>query len=172
MSQAPGGQDAGSGFSRTDRLANLIIAAVVIAIAIAAIVATGDFPATSLATDVGPARFPIIYSVALIVLSGILILHTLRKQVVDSLAAGDPAARMAGRINVALGIGASVLCLVAIGYIGFAIATVLYLSTIMWLMGQRGLVLNPIIAVAVTAIIYVTFSTGLQVPLPVGSLFE
>lgn len=172
MSQAPGEQDGGSGFSRADRLANLIIAAVVIAVALAAIVATRDFPATSLATDVGPARFPIIYSAALVVLSGILILHTLRKQVVESLAVADPAARMAGRINVALGIGASVLCLVAIGYIGFAIATVLYLSTIMWLMGQRGLVLNPVIAVAVTAIIYVTFSTGLQVPLPVGSLFE
>ncbi|PWC36589.1 hypothetical protein TSO352_12890 [Azospirillum sp. TSO35-2] len=158
--------------SRADRIANLIIAAIVMVVAVAAIVATADFPATSLAADVGPARFPILYAGALIVLCGILIVHTLRKPAARPEPARPATGRGAGRINVALGIGATALCLVAISYIGFAIATALYLSGIMGLMGQRGKLLNPLIAVVATAIIYVTFSTGLQVPLPVGSLFE
>ncbi|MBP2316700.1 tripartite tricarboxylate transporter TctB family protein [Azospirillum soli] len=166
--------DGHSGLSRTDRLANLIIAALVIAVAIAAIVATGDFPATSLATDVGPARFPIIYAVALIALCTILIINTLRKPVTEA----EPqdttggAGRFASRVNVAVGIGLTAVCLIGMTYVGYAAATVVYLSSVMWLMGQRNKLLNPLIAVVVTAVIYITFSTGLQVPLPVGSLFE
>ncbi|HYG88746.1 MAG TPA: tripartite tricarboxylate transporter TctB family protein [Azospirillum sp.] len=174
MSHAPTQGSGTAGMSRLDRLANLIIAVIVIAVAIAAITATSDFPSTALATDVGPARFPIIYSVALIVLCGILIVNTLRKGAAASApeSAGDRAGRLASRVNVALGIGMTTLCLIGMAYVGYAIATTLYLSSVMWLMGQRSRLLNPLIAVAATAIIYVTFSTGLQVPLPVGSLFE
>jgi len=174
MSHAPTQGSGTSGMSRTDRLANLIIAVIVIAVAIAAIVATSDFPSTSLATDVGPARFPIIYAVALIALCGALIVNTLRKgtTAAEPGSVGDRAGRMASRVNVALGIGMTTACLIGMVYVGYAIATTLYLSSVMWLMGQRNRLLNPLIAVAVTALIYVTFSTGLQVPLPVGSLFE
>ena len=39
-------------------------------------------------------------------------------------------------------------------------------------MGFRHPLWNPLLAVAMTAALYVAFSIGLAVPLPVGSLFE
>lgn len=178
MSQAPAQDDGGgaTGMRRSDRVANLVIAAIVMAVAVAAIVATRDFPATMLATDVGPARFPIIYAIALLILCAVLIVSTLRKPVEtekpESKGASRSAAVAPNFLAVAIGMGMTLTCIVAMSYVGYAVSTLFYLSGLMALMGRRHRILNPLIAVVVTAIIYVTFSTGLSVPLPVGSLFE
>ncbi|MBP2227793.1 hypothetical protein J2847_001075 [Azospirillum agricola] len=168
MSNAPV-QGGGAGAPLSTKIANLVIAVILIAVAAAAIASTGDFPKTLLAADVGPARFPVIHASMLIVLSLILIANTLRMPtIVDD----TPPVGVIGYVGVALGILATAVCLVAMAYVGYALATVVYMAALMWLMGQRSPLWNPVIAVAVTALIYVTFQSALGVPLPVGSLFE
>lgn len=168
MSNAPV-QGGGAGAPLSTKIANVVIAVLLIAVAAAAIAATGDFPKTMLETDVGPARFPIIHAGVLIVLSLILIANTLR---MPTVADDAPPVGIAGYAGVAAGILATAACLVAMDYVGYAIATALYMAGLMWLMGQRSPLWNPVIAVGITALIHVTFHTVLQVPLPVGSLFE
>jgi hypothetical protein len=168
MSNAPV-QGGDAGLRPRDRLATLVICALVIAVAVAAIVTAQDFPATMLATDVGPARFPIVYAAALIVLCGILAIQTLRKPIDDSAVA--PATSLSHG-TVAIGMAASVACLIMMTYVGFALATLPFVAGVMWLMGQRSPIWNPVLAMVITGLIHVTFSTALGVPLPVGSLFE
>lgn len=159
----------GIGVARSTKIANLVIAAVLIAVAAAAIAATGDFPKSPLAADVGAARFPIIHAGILIVLCLILIADTLRT---PTIADDGPSVGIAGFAGVAIGMAATAACLVAMEYVGYAVAAALYMAGLMWLMGQRSPLWNPVLAIGITALIYITFQSALQVPLPVGSLFE
>ncbi|WP_051341603.1 tripartite tricarboxylate transporter TctB family protein [Azospirillum halopraeferens] len=170
MSHAPfqGGDD--ESVRPGERIATLVIAGVVCVVAVAAIVAALDFPATRLATDVGPARFPIVYAVALIGLCGVLAVNTLRAPV--SRSEPDADAEKPSYISVALGMAATAAGIFAMGYVGFLPATVVFLFALMRLMGRRNLLLNAVFAVVLTAVIYVAFQHGLNVPLPEGSLFE
>lgn len=165
---APGGK---AGLRPQDRIATLVIAVLVMAAAVAAIVAAGDFPPTMLETDVGPARFPIIFAVALLVLCAILVFNTLRAPAAppDDPAQAEPKASYG---TVAIGIAATAACLFAMEYVGYAVATPIYLFGLMWLMGRRNLIANAVIAAVLTALIYAAFALALSVPLPVGSLFE
>ncbi len=153
----------------------IVISVVVSLVAVAAIIFSRKFPTTGLATDIGSARFPLIYSCALIVLCAILIGQNLLKgraaaiDVARSPAADDE--RPNYRKTFA-GIVSSVLGLVAMPYLGYALVTVGYLSFLMWLLGMKHKAWNPLLALTTSALLYFTFSTGLNVPLPVGSLFE
>ena len=174
MSTAPaGGADPGLGNAMplTTKIANLVIAVVLIAIAASAIAATGDFPKSMLAIDVGSARFPIIHAGALILLCLILIANTLRTPTAPA-AAGAASVGIAGYAGVALGMLATAGCIAVMGYVGYGIATAVYMAVILALMGQRSPVWNPVLAVGVTALVYGVFHYALQVPLPVGVLFE
>lgn len=155
------------------------IAILVCLVAVAAIVGSRKFPGTGLSTDIGSARFPLIYSVALIVLSVVLVVQSLRK--------GPPTAASAPAADKALadadaetpspwrpvaGMAATVALLAAIPVLGYGLVTVLYLSFLMALLGMRHRLWNPLLALAITVVMYFTFSAGLGVPLPMGSLFE
>jgi hypothetical protein len=155
-----------------NRRASLIIAALVAALAVAAIYVAKDFPSTGQRTDPGASRFPMIYGVVLLVLCVLLVLDTLKRPVVaptDALAPGELRRRI---VNVSTGMGLTILGIVAIDWVGYLPATVAYLAVGMAAMGFRHPLWNPLLAVAMTAALYVAFSTGLAVPLPVGSLFE
>ena len=153
----------------------VVIAVLISLLAIAAILGSRDFPTTGLSTDVGSARFPLIHSVALLVLCAILIFQNLRKKasVAPVEVAGDESSEHPTEyLKVFFGILASVLCLAAMPYFGYAPSSVVYLSFLMWLLGMRHKALNPVLAIAITAVIYFTFSAALHVPLPLGSFFE
>ncbi|MCM2339619.1 tripartite tricarboxylate transporter TctB family protein [Rhodoferax sp.] len=154
---------------------DIVIAGIVSMLAVAAIFFSRKFPTTGLATDIGSARFPQIYAVALLVLCAMLIGRHLIK------GRPTPSAVPEGMvINVEVrnyrktfvGIVSSVICLAAMPYLGYGLVTVTYLSFLMWLMGMRHKAWNPLLALTITAVLYFTFSTGLNVPLPFGSLFE
>ncbi|MFP5517697.1 MAG: tripartite tricarboxylate transporter TctB family protein [Alphaproteobacteria bacterium] len=153
-SERPGSSDdSGNTMPLTTKIANLVISVVLIAIAASAIAATGDFPKSMLAADVGAARFPIIHAGALILLCLILIANTLRAPTAPA-GTGEAPVGIAGYAGVALGMLATAGCIAAMEHVGYGIATAAYMAVIMALMGQRSPLWNPVLAVGVTAIVY------------------
>lgn len=171
-----------------------VFVALVAVVAVAAIAVSRKFPGTGLSTDIGSGRFPLIYSLALLVLCAILVVQHLLKRPVKhpavppaataaaaaAAAAPQPASTTATEAETlrpdykktASGMAASVACLAAMPYTGYALTTAVYLAFLMWLLGMKHKLLNPVLALAITATIYFTFSGGLHVPLPLGSFFE
>jgi putative tricarboxylic transport membrane protein len=170
MNSLPAGHDeAAAGQTGSDRLAHLVIVALLCAISAAVIVTAWGFPAPMPGSnDVGAARFPMIYALALLALTAILLAQTLAKPVV----AAVPPAEKPHYGRVALGMLLMLVNLLAIGYLGYFPSALLLLMALMFLMGQRSPVWNPVIALAITTIIYFLFDYALNVPLPAGSLFE
>ena len=152
--------------------AEIVIALLVSLVAVAAIVGSRKFPGTGLSTDIGSARFPLIHSIALLILSAILIVQNLLKTKESPATSSDSAAPRPNYLKALSGVLASVFCLGAMPYVGYAPVTALYLSFLMWLLGMRHKALNPLLAIVITGVLYFTFSSALNVPLPVGSLFE
>lgn len=153
----------------------VVIGVLVSLVAIASLFFSHKFPSTGLATDIGAARFPQIYAVALLVLCALLISrHLVKGKHTPAQEAEAPVVQKEVRSyrNAFLGIASSVLALAAMSYIGYGVVTTCYLIFLMWLMGMRHKLWNPLLAVAITATLYFTFSAGLNVPLPLGSLFE
>lgn len=154
------------------RRATLIICALVAAIAIAAIDVARDFPSTGQATDPGASRFPMIYGGVLIVLCGLLVVDTLRRPVEPPTDTFDAVAVRRMIVNVATGVALMILGIVAMTFVGYAPATAAYLALAMAAMGMRHPIWNPVLAIGLTAALWFAFAKGLEVPLPVGSLFE
>ena len=155
-----------------NRLASLAISAVLTLVAGAAILKARTFPSTGLEVDVGAGRFPILFAGLLIALCAILVVDTLRRPI-----AIDPEAPSAAEIrtrmgNVAAGLAALVVGVLAIEWIGYVAATFLYLLVAVSLMGFRRLVWTPVVCTVLTAALWAAFSLALNVPLPVGALFE
>lgn len=156
---------------RALRRADLAVSALLVATAIATFLASADFAGTKLATDVGPARFPRIYAAVLVLLALILAVKALRRPAPAVATPPSPMARQA-LLRVGAGIGICVVCFVAMQFLGFILGSVLQLMALMVLMGRRRPVQTALIAVALTAAVYLLFSLGLHVPLPAGRLFE
>lgn len=150
----------------------IVIAVIVSLVAIAAIVGSRQFPGTGLSTDIGSARFPLVYSIALLILSAILIVQNLRKRsaILPLIAVADT--NFADYWKPFYGISATAICIAVMPYVGYFIASALYMSFLMWLLGMKHKIFNPLLTLAITATIYLTFSVALKVPLPVGSFFE
>ena len=153
----------------------IVIAILVSLVAVAAIIASRNFPGTGLSTDIGSARFPLIYACALILLSGILVFQNLLKnkhEPAPEEASVDADAETPSYRRAFVGVAATAVYMVAISFIGYALTTGFYLSFLMGLLGMRHKIWNPLLALTITVVMYFTFSAGLHVPLPVGSLFE
>lgn len=165
--QAAGGKPATS----QDRKIEIFIGALVTVVATAAIIVSHNFPSTGLATDIGSARFPLVYSCALIVLSMILIARNWIKRGEHS-AAADSSEAKPQHSKTILGVVSSVLCLILLPILGYLMINTVFMSFLMWLLGMRHKLWNPVLAILITGVLYLTFSMALHVPLPVGSLFE
>jgi len=167
MSSLPSGA-AGPGITATDRMAHLVIIAVLCLIAVCAIVTATGFPAALTETDVGAARFPILYSAALIALSLILLVQTLTKPVVGA----EPATTRPRYGMVAAAMVLMVIDFIVIDYLGYWPAALLLLAGLMLLLGLRSMIWTPVIAIIISVVVYLLFDYALNVPLPTGSLFE
>ncbi|KAF7597818.1 MAG: hypothetical protein CGU28_16155 [Candidatus Dactylopiibacterium carminicum] len=163
MTQAPS-----SAGSAVPRMADLVVGCILIMVAVLAIVTAQGFPSTNLVTDVGPARFPVIYACALILLSLIMMTGALRRPAPP---AGKPVDRL-GYVCVVIGVIATALCILVMEWIGYGLSSVIYLTGLMWMMGWRHRLFTPLVAIFITGLLYALFSFSLNVPLPVGGLFE
>ncbi len=166
-----------------DRIGTLIFLALIVLVASAAIITSFSFPETALKTNVGPARFPDLFASVLIALCVIQGFLTFRTPVLSK---GEAKAALEAPVpegpesfgnakpnylRVFLGVVLMVLCIYAMSYAGFEVTASVFLFLLMRLMGRKNLLWNAIFAVALTAIIYVVFSIGLDVPLPEITLF-
>ncbi|WP_138466160.1 tripartite tricarboxylate transporter TctB family protein [Poseidonocella sp. HB161398] len=147
--------------SARERAGTLVLLGLVAAISVAAILLTRSFPPTSLPTDVGPARFPVLYALVLIALCLVSALQTLRAPGMEGLPPVPGAAK-----RVALAVAAVAVAIAVMPYLGFLVTAALFLYAVIWLMGRRQAVGNAVYAVAAAAAIYLLFSYGLNVPLP------
>ncbi|PWC14110.1 hypothetical protein B4923_04130 [Brenneria roseae subsp. americana] len=160
------------------RKIEIAIGVVLILVSLAAIVAAQKFPASRLATDIGPSRFPVFYSVVLILLALLLIFNNLsiikrNKRAgitIDAPPSPDDVDIRHGK--TVLGILASFACFFGMYYFGYIVSMIPYLIFLMWLMAFKHKIWNPVIAIAITGLTYVIFYLGLNVAVPVGLLFE
>lgn len=156
----------------------IVISVLLSMVAIIAIYTARSFPGTGSPTDIGAGAFPVAYSSILIVLCVLLISVNLGKHKNNS-AVLDTGFMAGAKANedkpnyrrTFAGIVASVLVVWTIDYLGYALTGVIYMSFVMWLLDFRHKLWNPLLAILITGIIYFTFSSALNVPLPVGDLF-
>lgn len=136
-------------------------------IACGVIMTAHNFPATAIETDIGAGAFPRFYAGALIVLAVLLVASDwLTNRATD--VHHEPSHY--GRVAAGVGIVAGYIVLLS--FVGYLIATPLFLMALMIIMNLRRLWLTLLLAIAITLILWLLFSMALQVPLPVGSLFE
>lgn len=169
--------------------ADRIVAVVIIVLAVVAISVSRHFPHTGIDTDVGSARFPLVYSGALIILGLLLMSKTFfgrsevaaksQKEVAEGIndttqttVANDVSLNVFYPLPVIIGAAATGIYIFAISLLGYIPTTIVFLIGMMGLMGMRHKLWNPVIALAITAFLYLVFVYGLNVPLPEASLFE
>jgi putative tricarboxylic transport membrane protein len=152
------------------RLNDAVIGIALILFALAMIAYTRTFPAMP-GQDYGPALFPTLIGIGLIVTGAILIASGLRRRRVEPLFGGGEWLRSGPHvINFLAVVGGLVLYIVASDWLGFIVTSLLLLFG--WLVLFRGG--KPIssfaIALAVTLGVDYAFSQLLLVPLPLGLL--
>ncbi len=155
--------------SPADRFADLVITVLLTVIACAAIAVSRQFPSTSLETDIGSARFPLIYAGILILLCVLLFWQKFRAVVSNTTA--DQAADTRP-LRTLLGVLLSIGCTWLIPIAGYGLSVTLFLTLMMRLLGRLNWWLNLALAIAIAGLLYAVFSLGLGVPLPKGAWFE
>lgn len=136
-------------------------------IACAVMITAHNFPTTAIETDIGAGAFPRFYAGALIVLAILLVVSDWLTR--RSAVAPHDTPRY-GRVAAGIGIVAGYIVLLS--FVGYLIATPLFLTALMIVMQRKRLWLTLLLAIAITLILWLLFSMALQVPLPAGSLFE
>jgi putative tricarboxylic transport membrane protein len=152
------------------RLNDAVIGVALILFALAMIAYTRTFPAMP-GQDYGPALFPALIGIGLIVAGVILTVSGLRRRRVEPLFGGGEWLRSGGHlVNFLAVVGGLVLYIVASDWLGFILTSLLLLFG--WLVLFRGgkPISSFVIALAVTLGVNYAFGQLLLVPLPLGVL--
>ncbi|RPH26489.1 tripartite tricarboxylate transporter TctB family protein [Buttiauxella warmboldiae] len=151
-----------------------VVALLLCAVAVGVMINAASFPSTAIETDIGAGAFPIFYAGLLIVLALLLVVreYTPGQQRNSSQEQESADNIHPGYGRTATGIILTAVYIVLMGYLGYLIATPLFLASIMVLMGYIHRLLTPLMAILLTIVLWLLFVQVLQVPLPVGSLFE
>lgn len=153
--------------------ATKVVALLLCAVAVGVIINAVSFPATAIETDIGAGAFPTFYAGLLIVLALLLVVQEYTPNHGSSSQEQDTVSNIHSDYGrVATGIILTAVYIVLMGYLGYLITTPLFLASIMVLMGYVRRLLTPLIAILLTIVLWLLFVEALQVPLPVGSLFE
>ncbi len=125
-------------------------------------VLTFALPNRSLPNTPGPAFFPTIVSGGLILFSLALISKSLRTE-----SSGDVAGAVFERSRTLALLGFLAFIFV-LPYAGFIAASIPFFAGMMWLYGERRIVVVALSAVVVPLLLYYVFRFGFQILLPVG----
>ena len=149
------------------RWPDVLTGAVVVAAATAYFVGATTI-STTLSEDVlGPRAFPQLVAVLAAVLGAVLVVNAIQHDRSSCDDEHDPGAATPWRAYVAMALyGAYVWALVPLGYL---ISTVVFALAMLLVLGMRGRARAPLIAVALTAGLFLAFRL-LNVPLPPGPL--
>lgn len=126
---------------------------------------TSRFPVDKV-MGIGPAFFPRILAIGLIIFSIILIILNLFKKkeaVKASFSIKNPEIQ-----RVAISLVATIVYVLCMSFFGFIISTTLYLMFLMYLMKLRKWMRIIIVSVAVSVVIYTIFKSLLNISLPSG----
>ncbi|MFV0447818.1 MAG: tripartite tricarboxylate transporter TctB family protein [Vibrio sp.] len=134
-------------------------------VSVFAIVSALSFPSFTMSNDVGTSRFPIIFSSALGLLCIIGIVQNLLNKV-----SYDVVPIGIGKASV--GIVLNILAFVIIPYVGFYISCFLFSTVLMKFLGINEKLKIMIMPISLVIAIYFVFHIFLNVPLPIGILFE
>lgn len=117
--------------------------------------------------DVGASFFPVILSSLLIFLSLLLILTSIKNKAVETRTAGKSEWK-----KVLFGMGFTFIYFVLLIYLGYVVATPIFLAGMMWVFNYRRIIHVIFWSLLITGVIYVCFAMLLQVPLPNGVFFS
>lgn len=145
---------------------NLIIAATFLLLSASMFLVTGGF-APPRSGDVGPAYWPRIILGALFVLSVILLVRVIVYP--PSPESANPPEKQPHPRNFWFVLGSTVAYIAAMGWIGFTIATVLYLGVMLWLLQFRRIIPFLMIVLGSTLVTVLLFTRLLGIPLPRGT---
>ncbi len=134
-------------------------------VSVFAIVNALSFPSFTMSNDVGTSRFPIIFSSALGLLCIIGIVQNLINKVSYEVVPN-------GIGKASIGIGLNILAFVIIPYVGFYISCFLFSIVLMKFLGINEKLKIIIMSTSLVIVIYFVFHVFLNVPLPVGIIFE
>jgi putative tricarboxylic transport membrane protein len=111
---------------------------------------------------------PIIYSVALIILSFLLGLRTIRKENSSE----ENVVRTEEPLSRVFLVGSIIFAYIAsIQILGFFSSTILFLLSFMFLMRAASWVVTTLVSLVTTTVIYLFFETLLNIPIPKGIFF-
>ena len=149
------------------RLAALFL----LALGIVCLIATADIPSSREGWSVeGPRFVPLVVSVAIVVLSALMLLRTVWRR---DLALGAIAAAEQARTHwptPGLVLGALVAYVLLLERLGYALATTLLFTAVSWLLGSRDTTRDCVIGLVLGVLTSLAFSRLLGVRLPVGRL--
>ena len=143
---------------------NVLAGLVLLAISIGYGLTTVALPDRSLPNTPGPAFFPWLITIVLLVLSVALVTRGL----IDARAATDeaPGYRVPSRGWLAL--SSFILYLVMLPYLGFVLASVPFFAVLMWLYGERNKMIVAVASIVIPVVIFYLFTEGFQILLPRG----
>jgi putative tricarboxylic transport membrane protein len=152
------------------RLNDAVIGIALILFALAMIAYTRTFPAMP-GQDYGPALFPVLIGIGLVVAGGILVASGLRRRRAEPLFGGGAWLRSPPHVvNFLAVVGGLLFYILASDWLGFILTSLLLLFG--WLLLFRGgkPISSLVIALVVTLVVDYAFSQLLLVPLPLGLL--
>lgn len=160
--------------SALQRFSFIFVGLLLCLVATVVLIISRGFPATSISTDIGADAFPTVYAWLLIVLSLMLIAGHLPKDRTGlntefPSGFGYSFAHWSGPLYTVI---ACVVYIYAMEYIGYLVATMLFMSFIMKIAGIQSWRINLSLAVVLSTTLYFLFSLALNVPLPESSLLE
>lgn len=112
----------------------------------------------------GPNFFPQSLAVLMFLFSVLMIVQAVRGRALKGL----EAINKAGFIRATVTLVFSIIYLVAMQYLGFFLATIIFLYVVMTYIGHEGKIVRIISSLIVSAIIYGIFHFFLKIPLPEG----
>lgn len=152
------------------------VAAVVAMLALGYIFLSTRLPLPAIVDPVGPRVFPILVGVGLLVSAGLLYLETLAAGgrastplVANTESDPVPASRH-GLAPVLIVLGLTLAYYLVFERLGYLVSTAIYLFVMLAVFNRGRRWLNLTIAVFGSVVLYLIFSTFLQVPLPPGLL--
>jgi putative tricarboxylic transport membrane protein len=166
----------------SSRRSDIVVALIVILLSVAVFLYTYTFPETH--RSVGVASFPRLLTAIMAALAGMLLHQTWRRRPAAESTA-DGAAAGGGSIDSAEPIWdravltrVGIVSLMIAGYValvqtlGFVLTSVIFLSTTIRYFGERRPVRLLLVAITVTAAVYLLFGVLAGVPFPPGRIFR